>query len=105
MGNATSITPSTVLVIDRNEMAKVLHEQHELSDLFINFVLTRNMRIEEGLDRPALQLDREETRARSSIACAIRQARTPSEIAPKSISGDAGGNGRHDAPAGQFFHE
>src|ERR1700737_566683 len=41
MGNATSMTPSTVLVIDKNEMAKVLHSQHELSDLFINFVLTR----------------------------------------------------------------
>jgi CRP/FNR family cyclic AMP-dependent transcriptional regulator len=49
MGNATSITPTTVLVIDKNEMLKVLHEQHELSDLFINFVLTRNIRIEEDL--------------------------------------------------------
>lgn len=49
MGNATSITPCTVLVIDKDEMAKVLHEQHELSDLFINFVLSRNMRIEEDL--------------------------------------------------------
>jgi len=49
MGNATSITPSTVLVIDKNQMLKVLHEQHELSDLFINFVLTRNIRIEEDL--------------------------------------------------------
>jgi CRP/FNR family transcriptional regulator, cyclic AMP receptor protein len=49
MGNATSIAPTTVLVIDKNEMAEVLHAQHELSDLFINFVLTRNMRIEEDL--------------------------------------------------------
>jgi CRP-like cAMP-binding protein len=46
---ATSTTRSTVLVIDRNEMAQVLHNQHELSDLFINFVLTRNIRIEEDL--------------------------------------------------------
>jgi CRP/FNR family transcriptional regulator, cyclic AMP receptor protein len=49
MGNATSITLSTVLVIEKNEMLKVLHEQHELSDLFINFVLSRNIRIEEDL--------------------------------------------------------
>jgi CRP/FNR family transcriptional regulator, cyclic AMP receptor protein len=49
MGKATSTTRSTVLVIDRNEMAQVLHNQHELSDLFINFVLTRNIRIEEDL--------------------------------------------------------
>ncbi len=49
MGNATATTPSTVLVIDKKEMQNVLHEQHDISDLFINFVLTRNIRIEEDL--------------------------------------------------------
>jgi CRP/FNR family cyclic AMP-dependent transcriptional regulator len=49
MGNATATIPSTVLVIDKKEMQRVLHEQHELSDLFISFVLTRNIRIEEDL--------------------------------------------------------
>jgi CRP/FNR family transcriptional regulator, cyclic AMP receptor protein len=49
MGNATAIKSSTVLVIDRKEMQQVLHEQHDLSDLFINYVLKRNIRIEEDL--------------------------------------------------------
>jgi CRP-like cAMP-binding protein len=49
VGNAKSVTPSTVLVIEKNEMTRVLHDQHELSDLFINFVLSRNIRIEEDL--------------------------------------------------------
>jgi len=49
VGNATAITTSTVLVIEKKEMAHVLHDQHELSDMFINFVLTRNIRIEEDL--------------------------------------------------------
>jgi CRP/FNR family cyclic AMP-dependent transcriptional regulator len=49
MGNATATTSSTVLVIDKKEMQKVLHEQHALSDLFINFVLRRNIRVEEDL--------------------------------------------------------
>jgi CRP/FNR family transcriptional regulator, cyclic AMP receptor protein len=49
MGNATAIAPSTVLIVDKGEMQKVLHEHHELSDLFINFVLTRNIRVEEDL--------------------------------------------------------
>ena len=49
VGNATTVTASTVLVIEKNEMAQVLHEHHELSDLFISFVLTRNIRIEEDL--------------------------------------------------------
>jgi len=49
MGSATAITPSTVLVIDKTEMFKVLHEQHDLSDRFISFMLARNIRIEEDL--------------------------------------------------------
>jgi len=48
-GTATAITPSTVLVIEKGEMFKVLHEQHALSDRFIKFMLARNIRIEEDL--------------------------------------------------------
>jgi len=49
MGTATAISLSTVLVIDKSEMFKVLHEQHDLSDRFISFMLARNIRIEEDL--------------------------------------------------------
>jgi CRP/FNR family transcriptional regulator, cyclic AMP receptor protein len=49
MGTAAAITPSTVLVIEKSEMFKVLHEQHGLSDRFITFMLARNIRIEEDL--------------------------------------------------------
>jgi len=49
MGTATAITTSTVHIIDKNEMLKVLHEQHALSDQFIAFMLSRNIRIEEDL--------------------------------------------------------
>ena len=49
MGNATATIPSTVLVISKKEMVDVLHKHQDLSDLFINFVLTRNIRIEEDL--------------------------------------------------------
>jgi CRP/FNR family cyclic AMP-dependent transcriptional regulator len=49
MGTATAIAPSTVLVIEKREMFRVLHEQHTLSDRFINFMLERNIRIEEDL--------------------------------------------------------
>jgi len=38
-----------VLVIEKNEMFKVLHEEHGLSDQFIKFMLARNIRIEEDL--------------------------------------------------------
>ena len=49
IGTATAITSSTVLVIEKAEMLKLLHEEHELSDRFIRFMLARNIRIEEDL--------------------------------------------------------
>jgi CRP/FNR family cyclic AMP-dependent transcriptional regulator len=49
IGTATAITSSTVLVIEKIEMLKLLHEEHDLSDRFIRFMLARNIRIEEDL--------------------------------------------------------
>jgi len=49
MGTAIAITPSTVLMIEKKSMFKVLHEEHALSDRFIRFMLARNIRIEEDL--------------------------------------------------------
>ena len=49
MGTATSIAPTTALVIEKSEMIRVLHHEHEFSDRFISFMLARNIRIEEDL--------------------------------------------------------
>lgn len=49
MGTATARIPTTVVEIPRQEMADALHRQHALSDVFIAFVLARNIRIEEDL--------------------------------------------------------
>ncbi|HXQ26855.1 MAG TPA: Crp/Fnr family transcriptional regulator [Candidatus Acidoferrales bacterium] len=49
IGAATTATPTTVLVIDKNEMIRVLHSEHEFSDRFISYMLTRNIRVEADL--------------------------------------------------------
>jgi CRP/FNR family transcriptional regulator, cyclic AMP receptor protein len=49
MGTATAITPTTLLVIEKNEMFRVLHTEHAFSDRFMAYMLTRNIRIEEDL--------------------------------------------------------
>jgi CRP/FNR family transcriptional regulator, cyclic AMP receptor protein len=49
MGTATAITPTTLLVIDKNELLRVLHAEHELSDYFITYMLSHNIRVEEDL--------------------------------------------------------
>ena len=49
MGTATAITPTTLLVIEKNEMMRVLHAEHAFSDRFVSYMLSRNIRIEEDL--------------------------------------------------------
>jgi CRP/FNR family transcriptional regulator, cyclic AMP receptor protein len=49
MGTATAIVPTTVLLIEKSEMIRVLHEEHELSDRFIAHILARNIRVEADL--------------------------------------------------------
>jgi CRP/FNR family transcriptional regulator, cyclic AMP receptor protein len=49
MGTATTISPTTVLVIDKHEVVRVIHAEHEFSDRFITYILARNARVEEDL--------------------------------------------------------
>jgi len=49
MGTATATTDSTILRVDKNQMVRLLHKQHALSDRFIAHMLARNIRIEEDL--------------------------------------------------------
>jgi len=49
MGMTTAVTPTTLLVIQKEELLRVLHAEHELSDHFISYLLARNIRVEEDL--------------------------------------------------------
>jgi CRP-like cAMP-binding protein len=41
--------PSRILVIPKRSMVRLLHQQHEISDRFIAYMLARNNRLEEDL--------------------------------------------------------
>jgi|SRR5580704_5184856 CRP/FNR family cyclic AMP-dependent transcriptional regulator len=49
MATAAAITPTTVLAIEKKEMLRVLHTEHDFSDRFISYMLARNIRLEEDL--------------------------------------------------------
>jgi len=49
MGTTSAVTPTTVLMIQKEELLRVLHSQHELSDHFITYMLAHNIRVEEDL--------------------------------------------------------
>ncbi len=49
MGIATAMTPATLLVIEKNEMIRVLHAEHAFSDRYVSYLLSRNIRMEGDL--------------------------------------------------------
>ena len=49
MGTATALTDCALMRIEKKTMAKVLHSQHEFSDLFMEHLLAKNIRYREDL--------------------------------------------------------
>jgi CRP/FNR family transcriptional regulator, cyclic AMP receptor protein len=49
IGSATAITQSRILMIQKQRMVDLLHEQLTMSDRFIAHMLSRNVRIEQDL--------------------------------------------------------
>jgi CRP/FNR family cyclic AMP-dependent transcriptional regulator len=49
MGSATAMMPTTILLVDKQQMVALLHQEHAMSDRFIAHLLARNIRIEEDL--------------------------------------------------------
>ena len=46
---ASAMTDCSVMRIDKKSMMEVLHREHEFSDMFVAYLLTRNIRYEEDL--------------------------------------------------------
>ena len=49
LSSATAVAACTALKITREEMIRVMHEEHDFSDLFMKFLLARSMRIQADL--------------------------------------------------------
>ena len=49
MGSATAMTDCQLLQIDKKAMTLALHREHRFSDMFVAYLLTRNIRYEEDL--------------------------------------------------------
>ena len=49
MGSASAMTDCEILRIDKKAMMLALHREHAFSDLFVAYLLARNIRYEEDL--------------------------------------------------------
>lgn len=49
MTTAVALTEGSLLKIDRRELIKALHKEHTMSDIFVAYLLTRNLRLQSDL--------------------------------------------------------
>jgi|SRR5580704_4084269 CRP/FNR family cyclic AMP-dependent transcriptional regulator len=47
--SAIALVPGSIIVMDRDEMLRLLEEEHSICNRFINYLLARNHRIEQDL--------------------------------------------------------
>ena len=87
MGSATAITRSTILLVAKAKMVRLLRRQHAMSDRFIAHMLARNIRIEEDLiDQLFNSSERRLARTLLLLARYGKQDR-PSRVVPRISQG------------------
>ena len=103
MGSATAVTASTILIIEKEEMVRVLHEQSDLSDRFLAHVLSRNIRVEEDLVDQLFNSS--EKRLARALLLLARYGKddVPVRAIPTVSQGTPGGYGWHHALARHYF--
>lgn len=83
IGSATAQTACVILAIRAADMRRLLHEEHEWSDGFIEHLLTRNVRIEEDLIDQLFN-SAEKRLARALLLLArYGEEQTPQRVIPK----------------------
>ena len=105
MGGAAATTPSTILLIDKDKMVRLLHKQHAMSDRFITHMLARNIRIEQDLIDQLFNSS--EKRLARALLLLARYGKhdKPVRAVPPISQETLARNGGDDPVARQFLHE
>ena len=86
--SATAMTDCSVMRIEKKSMMEVLHREHAFSDMFVAYLLTRNIRYEEDLVDQLFNSS-EKRLARDICCCWLISARkeSPRSANPQNQSG------------------
>ena len=82
IGTATAVAASSVLIIEKDAMVRLLHEEPTFSDRFISYMLARNIRIEADLVDQLFNSS-EKRLARTLLLLARYGGENPSQTMPK----------------------
>jgi CRP/FNR family transcriptional regulator, cyclic AMP receptor protein len=105
MCSATAMTDCSLMKIDKKSMVEVLHREHSFSDLFVAYLLTRNIRYEEDLVDQLFNSSEKRLARILLLLAQFGKEGKPETSNPQNESGDPRRDDRHNPRAGQFFHE
>lgn len=83
VSRATAIAPTSLLEIQKEEMNRVIHEEHEFSDFFVAHMLTRNVRVEEDLVDQLLNSTEKRLARALLLVARYGKDEAPEKIIPK----------------------
>ena len=105
MGSATAMTECELLRIDKKAMMLALHREHTFSDLFVAYLLARNIRYEEDLVDQLFNSSEKRLARLLLLLAHFGKEGVPRDCNPEDQSGDSRRHDRHNPVAGQFLHE
>ena len=91
MATATAITACTALKIEREEMVRVMHEEHAFSDLFLKFLLARSMRTQADLVDQLFNSSEKRLARILLLMAEFGKPGEPETLIPTDHAGNAGG--------------
>jgi CRP/FNR family cyclic AMP-dependent transcriptional regulator len=86
-------------------MMLALHRESAFSDLFVAYLLARNIRYEEDLVDQLFNSNEKRLARILLLLAHFGKEGVPETVIPQDQSGDPRRHDRHDPVAGQFFHE
>ena len=103
IATATAMTPTSALVIQKAEMLRLLHAEHEFSDRFISYMVTRSLRTEEDLIDQLFNSS-EKRLARTLLLLARYRQTHPGLGASQGLSDRVGRDDRDNTHARKLLH-
>jgi CRP-like cAMP-binding protein len=105
MATASATTDGSLVRLEKKAIIRLLHDQPTFSELFMSYVLSRNIRIEEDLVDQLFNSS-EKRLARTLLLLAhVGKGKKGGECGSQDQSRDFGRNDRHDAGPSEFLYE
>ena len=105
MGSATAMADCELLRIDKKAMMEALHREQEFSDMFVAYLLARNIRYEEDLVDQLFNSSEKRLARILLLLAHFGKGRRARDGDPQDQPGDSRRYDRHHPFPGQFFHE